>query len=168
MDYTSLFYWLVVADNARGMFLGGLIFFAVVFAVAFIWFLIANPDGHEEDNYQIRKRLQKWCWWSGPLFFLFCSLYVFTPSKRDALLIVAGGSTMNFLSNDDSAKEIPKELSSFLLVEIKNMAADAKVDLGIADQKQRFLEEAKKMSSDELLKRIKTDTTFAKIYLNQE
>ena len=105
--------------------------------------------------------------WSYPFAFLFWSLFIFTPSKKDALLIVAGGQTMNFLTTDKSAKQIPHELSTFIVTELKNMASEAKVDLNIKDQKEKILEEAKSMSAKELMDKMKVDTTFAKIVLDK-
>ena len=47
------------------------------------------------------------------------------------------------------------------------MAADAKVDLGIATQKDKILEQAKTMTASELMDRMKVDSNFAKIILNK-
>jgi uridylate kinase len=99
--------------------------------------------------------------------FLFWSLFIFTPSKKDALLIVAGGQTMNFLTTDSVAKQIPHELSNFVVTELKNMAAEAQVDLNIKDQKEKILEDAKNMSAKELVEKMKVDSTFAKVILDK-
>jgi hypothetical protein len=104
-------------------------------------------------------------WWSYPFMILFWGLYIFTPSKKDALLIVAGGQTLNFLTTDSSSKKIPHELSSFLLTEIKNMAESAEVDLNIASQKNKILQEAKNMTASELMEKMKADSNFTKIIL---
>ena len=65
-------------------------------------------------------------------------LHVLIPSKKDSLLIIAGGQTLNFLTTDKSSKQIPAELSGFVLTELKNMAKEAKVDLNIKDQKEKI------------------------------
>lgn len=162
MNYTSLFYWLTVADNARDMFKVGLILFTAIAIIATATNLIAR--GSDDD---VADTARPWIKWSYPFMFLFWSLFIFTPSKKDALLIVAGGQTMNFLTTDKSAKQIPHELSSFIVTELKNMASEAKVDLNIKDQKAKILEEAKNMSAKELMDRMKVDTTFAKIVLDK-
>ena len=110
---------------------------------------------------------RKWMWWSYPFMILFWSLYVFTPDKRDALLIVAGGTTMNFLTTDSTAKQIPHELTSFVVTELKNMAKNAEVDLNIGSQKDKILDEAKNMSATELMEKMKVDSNFAKIILDK-
>lgn len=166
MNYTSLFYWLTVADNARTLFIWGIVLFTIPSVIAIVSLFIMGVD--EEDlNSDARVLARKWAWRSVPFMFLFWSLFIFTPSKKDALLIVAGGQTMNFLTTDKSAKQIPHELSAFVVTELKNMAADAKVDLNIKDQKQKIIDEAKNMSAKELVEKMKVDTTFAKIVLDK-
>jgi len=163
MNYTTLFYWLTVADNARGLFGTGVVIFTAIAVIATVANILLRSSGDDDVATQARK----WIWWSYPFMFLFWSLFIFTPSKKDALLIVAGGQTMNFLTTDKSAKQIPHELSSFIVTELKNMAADAKVDLNIKDQKEKILDEAKNMTAKELMEKMKVDTTFAKIVLDK-
>ncbi len=170
MDYTKLFYWLTVADNAKTFFGWGAFIFTVIFIIATICngaMVASETEGESEYNSIGRKLARKWQFTSIWFMFLFWSLIIFTPSKRDALLIVAGGQTLNFLTTDETAKQIPHELSNFVLTELKNMASDAKIDLNIKDQKQKILDEAKKMSAEELLNKIQVDTTFANIILNK-
>lgn len=161
MNYTTLFYWLVVADNAKDFFRAGCWLFGAIAIIATVVNFIINSENSVDDD--ARSISRKWIMWSYPFFFLFMSLQVFTPSKKDALLIVAGGQTLNFLTTDKAAKQIPKELTSFVLIELKNIAKEAKVDLGISTQKEKILEEAKNMTSKELLNRIQEDSIFAKI-----
>jgi len=167
MNYTKLFYWLTIADNAKNFFTVFTSIFTIISLLSFLIFLIAR-DGDdascERDGWA--ERAKKWVWWATPFCILFWGLNVFTPSKKDALLIIAGGQTLNYLSNDSTAKAIPHELLELVASELRSMAADAKVDLGIQSQKEKLLEEAKKLTSQELIERMKVDTTLAKIILN--
>lgn len=163
MNYTEVFYWLTVADNARSMFKVGIIIFTAVAFISTAANFILRGDGDDQSADQARK----WMWWSYPFMFLFWSLFVFTPSKKDALLIVAGGQTMNFLTTDSTAKQIPHELSNFVVTELKSMAAEAQVDLNIKGQKEKILDEAKNMSAKELMEKMKVDSTFAKVVLEK-
>jgi hypothetical protein len=163
MNYTELFYWLTVADNARDMFKVGLVIFTGIVVISTAANIICRGNGDDDAAVQARK----WMWWSYPFMFLFWSLFIFTPSKKDALLIVAGGQTMNFLTTDKTAKQIPHELSNFVVTELKNMASEAKVDLNIKDQKQKILDEANNMSAKELVEKMKVDSTFAKVILDK-
>ncbi len=163
MNYTELFYWLTVADNARLLFKWGAGIFTFVALVSTAVNIICRLDN--EDNAASIAR--NWIKWSYPFMFLWWALLIFTPSKKDALLIVAGGQTMNFLTTDSTAKQIPHELSNFVVTELKNMASEAQVDLNIKDQKQKILDEAQNMSSKELVEKMKVDSTFAKVILEK-
>jgi hypothetical protein len=161
MNYTKLFYWLTVAENAKSMFVAFIWLFSTIAAIStFAYFL--NVD--DEDNQRMSR---KWMWWSYPFVVLFWCLHIFTPSKKDALLIVAGGQTLNFLTTDSTSKRIPHELTSFVVTELKNMAENAKVDLNIASQKEKILQEAKDMSASQLMEKMKLDSNFAKIVLDK-
>ena len=139
MNYVKLFYWLTVADNCKSFF----VFFIVIFAIMAIVSLIVLIAAAIDDNVDLAKLSRKWLWYSIPFLMFFWALNIFTPDKKDSLLIVAGGQTLNFLTTDSTSKQIPHELSAFVVSELKNMALDAKVDLGLNSQKEKILEEAK-------------------------
>jgi hypothetical protein len=162
MNWYKLFYWLTVADNAKTMFITFTVIFTLISGVATIAYF-ANMDIDVDEQ----KMSRKWMWWSYPFMILFWSLYIFTPNKKDALLIVAGGGTMEFLTTDSTAKQIPHELSSFVVTQLKSMGEEAKVELGIQSQKDKILDEAKSMTTQQLLDKMKIDTNFANIILNK-
>lgn len=171
MNYTKLFYWLSVADNAKTMFVVFIVIFTFISVISTAAYIFASHtdgyNGQTKNDEENQKMARKWMWWCYPFMILFWSLYVFTPSKKDALLIVAGGQTMNFLTTDSTAKQIPHDVLNFVSVELRNMATEAKVDLGIANQKDKILQEAKTLTSEQLLQKIQSDTTFAKIILDK-
>jgi hypothetical protein len=92
---------------------------------------------------------------------------VAVPTKKDAVMILVGGSVVEFMTTDSVARQIPSELLILARNEIQSAAAEAKVDLGIQSQKDKILQEAKNMSTTDLMDRMKVDSTFAKIILNQ-
>jgi len=161
MNWYKLFYWLTVADNAKSMFITFTVIFTLISGVATIAYFANMHDVDEQ------KMSRKWMWWSYPFMILFWSLYIFTPNKKDALLIVAGGGTMEFLTTDSTVKQIPHELSSFVVTQLKSMGEEAKVELGIQSQKDKILDEAKSMTTQQLLDKMKVDTNFANIILNK-
>lgn len=164
MSYTELFYWLTVADNARSFFGTFAIFFTFVFVTTQCVRIFSSMEGEESASFY--TKCNKWTWYSTPLMLLFLSLWIFTPNKRDALLIVAGGGTLDYLSNDSIAKQIPREMSTFVLTELKNMAKEAKVDLGIASEKDKLLEKAKNLSGSELIDLINKNPEYKDLILN--
>lgn len=164
MNYTSLFYWLTVADNAKIFFITFICIFTIISVISTIWFILDRDSNDWSENKNTNKA-RKWMWWSYPFMILFWSLFIFTPSKRDALLIVAGGQTMNFLSSDSTAKQIPHDVLNFVSVELQNMAEEAKMELGVYSQKEKILQEAKTLTTEQLMEKMKSDTTYANIIL---
>ena len=161
MNYTELFYWLTVADNVK-LFTG---IAAIVFGLYFIA-SVAAALGLFEQSWSTWQRSSKVIFTIFSLVFFFNSfIWLFTPNKKDALLIVAGGSTMNFLTTDSTAKQLPHELSSYLVTEIRNMAEETKVELSINDNKQKILEEAKQLTGEELIEKLQSDTILRNIIL---
>lgn len=123
----------------------------------------------DEEN---RKVIKHWMFWSYPFMLLFWFGIIFTPSKRDALLIVAGGGTMEFLSNDSTARQLSHDMLVFVQSELKSMAAEAKVEFleakgkaTIEEVRQKMRDEAKKMTTDQVLEKMKADTSFANTLL---
>ena len=161
MNYTELFYWLTVADNVK-LFTG---IAAIVFGLYFIA-SVAAALGLFEQSWSTWQRSSKVIFTIFSLVFFFNSfIWLFTPNKKDALLIVAGGSTMNFLTTDSTAKQLSHELSSYLVTEIRNMAEETKVELSINDNKQKILEEAKQLTGEELIEKLQSDTILRNIIL---
>ena len=166
MNYTKLFYWLTVADNAKTFFGWSAILFTLIFAIVTIVRFYVSIDSTIDADKDFYNKCNKWTWYSTPFMLLFLSLWIFTPNKRDALLIVAGGSTMNFLTQDSTAKQLPHELSSYLVTEIKNMAEETKLELNINDNKQKIINEAKQLTGEQLIEKLKSDTVLKNILIN--
>jgi hypothetical protein len=162
MNYQKLFYWMSVADQAKTFFM---IVAVIASIIGLVSFLIAL--GAFSEDYDDKAKARKWVFFSWPIWIIFWGLWIFTPDKKDALFIVAGGGAMNYLSQDSTAKQLPHELLEFTKVNLQNLAADAKVQLGIQSQKEKILDEAKNMTSAEILDRMKIDSNFAKIMLQK-
>ena len=175
MNYKQIFYWLKVADNAKTFFGWFVFIFTAIAVISVVVNLIArgtemSNDSCESEKTEARaaaKIARKWIMWSMPFMILFWSLYIFTPDRKDALLIVAGGGALDYLTQDSSAKQIPHEFSTFVLSELKNMAADTKVKLDLSTTKEKVLDAAKSMTKEEILDKMKIDSNFAKIVLNK-
>lgn len=186
MSWYQIFYWITRSDSIKGFFdtasdiftwLAVLSFIVVVIITAFAYATISENrlKSTEEENsnadYRAYTKLRKYFSY---IFYVTLGLslvtwfcYSLTPTKKEALLILAGGGTMNYLSTDSTAKQIPHEMTTFVVTELKSMAKDAEVDLGLSTQKDKILDEAKKMTTDQLLEKMKIDSNFAKIVLNK-
>jgi len=166
MNWYSIFYWLTVADSVKSVLY---VFGTLMAGFCVVCFLVfafsrdsddwtAAPGGSAE-------RAKKWLWWSLPFTMFLWIAWAALPTKRDSLLIIAGGGSLEFLTTDTIGKQLPGELSNFVLTELKSMSKEAQVELNISSQKDKVIESAKQMTSAELLEKIKNDSTFAKIIL---
>ena len=164
MNYTNVFYWLTVADNARDFFFIFMLIFTVISGIATLCYLVQKMDGYDEDD---AKSARKWVFWSYPFMIFFWSLFIFTPSKRDALLIIGGGQVVNFLTTDSTTRQIPHELSTFIVSELKTMANDAKLEFKSGETKERLLNEAKELTGEELINKLKENPELKDILLGE-
>jgi hypothetical protein len=186
MNWYSIFYWVTRADSVRTFFdvasdiftwMAIFAFIAMIGAAMHLMSQISDgnckTEEEEKTHPEVRsaKMLKRYI---SSIFYVTLVLslitwagYMFTPTKKETLLIIAGGGTMQFLTTDSAAKQIPHELSTFVVTELKSMAKEAQVDLGIASQKDKILEEAKNMTSQQLIERVKVDTNFAKIIMDR-
>lgn len=186
MNWYNIFYWITRSDSVKDFFDSTSNIFSWFAVLSFIILVIISSFAHsiisenniktqedEDNDPDVRgyKRLRRYFAYifyvSLGLSLITWSCYVFTPTKKEALLIMAAGGTMNYLTTDSTAKEIPHEMSTFVITELKTMAQEAKVDLGINSLKDRILDSAKNMSTVQLMERMKVDTNFAKIVLNK-
>jgi hypothetical protein len=186
MNWYSIFYWVSRADSVKTFFDVASDIFTWMVVLSFVAMILAafhlmteiskgnfKTEEEEKTDSDIRSAKMMKRYFSSIFYVtLFLSLitwagYMFIPTKKETLLIIAGGGTMQFLTTDSAAKQIPHELSTFVVTELKSMAKEAQVDLGIASQKDKILEEAKNMTSQQLIERVKVDTNFAKIILER-
>jgi hypothetical protein len=146
MNWYSIFYWVTRADSVRTFFDVASDIFTAMTVFSFIGLAITSiikhsiiasrglkSDEEEKVNPQARsyKLLRRYF---ATLFYTLLGLslinwagYMFTPTKKEMLLIIAGGGTMQFLTTDSVAKQIPHELSTFVVTELKSMAKEAQV-----------------------------------------
>lgn len=181
MNWYTIFYWVTVADNAITFF-GWM---AAIFTIFTIIFLIVRlttdtetVEVKSEKDYSYekfwysnttktsRKRVYRFAY-TFMLFSIFgWAGIVFTPSKKDCLLIIAGGSAATFLSTDSSAKQLPADVAKFLHMSLKketeDLGSEARQELGIETTKEKFLREAGKLTKEELIERFKNDSTLLK------
>lgn len=185
MNWYSIFYWLTVADSVKGFFdVTSTIFtwFAVLSFIALVIAKIGESYTVDDKNLEDEKAdvadptYRSWLKVANTSKhsfypFLFLALftwsgYVFTPSKKDCLLIVAGGAVGNFITSDSTARQLPGDVTKFLHMslkaEIANLSDEAKKELGVQTPKEKLIDKVKSLSKEQLLEYLKSDTTFVK------
>lgn len=98
----SEIYWITRLDAANGL----LVAFIAISAAVSVVFTILYFGGREEgwEIVPIIKRVIKT---SIPTFIISILLYVFTPTKEDMFLIYGVGGTVDYIKQNDKAKQLP-------------------------------------------------------------
>jgi len=165
MNWYLIFYLFSIVDNL-GTFFGWMVtIFTIITLVSWFVFIIykccANGFGDErkeetEENKQDLAIQRKWVKFSTVFFIIFWMFYIITPTKKDMLLIIAGGSVGEFVANDSSAQKLPADITRFLHAEIVKATAEIGEDDDDKKKEEKKsaiapeVERIKKMSKDEL------------------
>lgn len=160
MNWYKVFYWLTVADGVKGFFdTFSNIFttFAVLTLIVYIILIGCRLDKtggpiSEDDkkslNFWIR-RFGTFFWISAITSLFLWAGYVFTPTKKDALIIIAGGAVGNFITHDTSARQLPAEVMNMLRAKVSAEIRDANMSEVLGDT-------LKNKTKEELMEIIKT------------
>lgn len=155
MNWYSIFYWITVADGVKQFFDVSSNIFTVLSVISIFAFAISiggvsSSQVHKEASY-VDPDLPKWQTFKrmvsrAAIVFTILALvtwagYVFTPSKKDALIIVAGGAVGSFITQDSSAKQIPSEVMLLLRSKIKSEINEINNPFNIDTLKDKSKEE---------------------------
>jgi Ca2+/Na+ antiporter len=166
MNWYTIFYLFSIVDNL-GTFFGWMVFiFTAIALVSWIVFILykgyANgifDEGRTEETEEHKQNLaiqRKWVKFSTVFFVIFWLAYIATPTKKDMLLIIAGGAVGEFVATDSSAQKLPADITRFLHAEIVKATAEIGEDDGEDKKEEKKsvvapeVERIKKMSKEEL------------------
>lgn len=142
MNWYKIFYWITVADNVS-LILGVIsMCTALTFCVSAIGFVSASSSMSSDVHYERERDIKSWAVWvktwkriftmSLIVCPIFATLWAAVPTKKDALIIVAGGTVGNFITTDTTVRQIPAEVMVLLRdrirAEIKEVNADPVID----------------------------------------
>lgn len=182
INWYQIFYWLTVSDSVKKFFdttsnifswFAILSFVFMVVCKVFSAVQISEDELKNEEEEKVNPTYRAWVVvrkLATPVFYVFLTLsiltwvgYVFTPTKKDCLLIVTGGAVGNFLTKDSSAKALPADLTSYLHLSIQKEISELNSnDVALPSKKKTFLDKAKDLTKEELYEAIKNDTSFSK------
>jgi hypothetical protein len=185
MNWYSIFYLITRADDIKGFFDTASNLFTAFAVVSFIVWIFINfgkaatvsEEGlKSEEEQAVNSEYRSWVMGTkiiSKFFYLTLTLslicwagYVVTPTKKEALFIVAGGAVGNFLVSDTSAAQIPSDITTFLHLslkeEISELSMEAKKELGVMTPKEQLLDNVRSMGKEELIRFLESDTTLIK------
>lgn len=134
MNWYSIFYWISVADKVSEILGIASVLTLVTGIICCIgWFLSTNAvseNAHGGDETNQSLGYNEWMVWLRAwrlaaivsLFICFISsiMWAGLPSKKDALIIVAGGAVGTFITTDSTAKHLPAEAMTLLRAKIRS------------------------------------------------
>lgn len=125
MNWYSVFYWISVADNIK--FVSGLL--SIVLGIYFVIAAASALGLFDAESFS------EWTNGSKRVFYIFTTfffinflLWAFIPSKKEAIIIVAGGAVGNFIMSDSSTRQIPAEAMQLLREKIRSEIKEVSLD----------------------------------------
>lgn len=178
INYYNVFYFLTVSDGVKEVFDTFSNFFTFFTVVSLIAFAIAvgatieygsNKQGTDYKSALVWRKFLGRIYWMCQIICIITWLgYVLTPTKKDCMLIVAGGAVGNFITTDTSSRAIPADISKFLHLSLnkeiddlqKEVQTDIRKELGIETQKDKLIQQVEKLTKEQLIEYLKNDTTI--------
>jgi hypothetical protein len=187
VNWYSVFYWLTVSDglkhcldSASNCFL----FFTITSFIGLFILSFLRSDAiseertktEEEDNVnpEIRaftkliKPAKVFSYVFLVLTLITWSLWALVPTKKDFLIIIAGGAVGNFITSDSSSQKLPSDMTKYLHLylnkEIDNLGDDFKKQILIKTPtlKESFLDKAKNLTKEQIIEMLANDSTYLK------
>lgn len=113
-------YWITRLDMINGwLFAFGLIS-GIMMAVSAIMYIVFKSDNDEYSLGIIRSVLKP----STIVFFICLPLTILTPTKDEAMLIWGVGSTIDYVKNNETIKELPDKCVNALDAWVESLSDD--------------------------------------------
>ncbi|PRY33867.1 hypothetical protein CLV58_11916 [Spirosoma oryzae] len=144
MNLYWLFYLFSVADRLNTLFKALVIISTIGLVVLSLVLLFT--DDYSKYKSRGEGTLEGWfantLFWQRSLLFLcpiFWLLFIGTPTRKEAVLIVTGGYIGSFIQSDSNARALPADITRFLRVQIQQAAREAELGdlLGNATQAKK-------------------------------
>jgi len=127
MSNYAKIYWLTRLDSIQGAIVAVMVI-SILLAVTYYLIMLFNSGefGWDDDDFvKFKKR-----WGSkvkiAQIVGLMCMLFItFIPSKEDAIIIYAGGKTMDFVQSDSSVNKIPAATTKMIYDYLNNSIKEA-------------------------------------------
>ena len=115
MSNIALIYWLTRLSNISSFLLILGVISSIIIGFGFLGYSLSIIDCWNEDKitkYKIARKKFINKLWVPILLFIF---YILTPDTKEAMLIIAGGKTMDYVQLDTSLQKIPYKATELIL-----------------------------------------------------
>ncbi len=132
MSNIALIYWLTRLSNISNFFLTLGVISTIIIGIGILGYSIATlnyPTDEEEVLFRaIRKKFISRTW-IPILLFIF---HILTPNTKEAMLIIAGGKTLDYVQSDTSLQKIPYKATELILKKMDEYVDDAAKEQGLS------------------------------------
>lgn len=115
MSNIALIYWLTRLSSISDFFLTLGVISALLISGGVLGYSFAILDSYRDEEEirfrAIRKRFINKTWIPILLFIV----YILTPNTKEAMLIIAGGKTLDYVQSDTSLQKIPYKATEMIL-----------------------------------------------------
>jgi hypothetical protein len=114
MSNIVLIYWLTRLSSIQGLFATVAIISTTIISAGLLMYTIMMIDSYEDE---IKEFKQKRKWFVNRIWVV-CLLWIvsiLTPDTKEAMLIIAGGKTMDYVEQDTALKKIPYKATELIL-----------------------------------------------------
>ena len=132
MSNIALIYWLTRLSNISGFFLTLGVISAVIIGIGILGYSIAIVDCWNDDKiakYKVARKKFINEKWVPILLFIF---YVLTPTTKEAMLIIAGGKTLDYVQSDTSLQKIPYKATELILKKMDEYVDETTKEQGLS------------------------------------
>ena len=115
MSNIALIYWLTRLSNISSFLLILGVISTFIIGIGILGYSISIIDCYNDDRIAKYKAARKKYinkTWIPILLFIF---YILTPDTKEAMLIIAGGKTMDYVQSDTSLQKIPYKATELIL-----------------------------------------------------
>jgi len=114
MSNTALIYWLTRLSNISDFFLTLGVISAIIVGIGVLGYSIVLIESYGDDEIEYKQKRKMFFnkVWIPILFFVMCIL---TPNTKEAMLIIAGGKTLDYVQSDTSLQKIPYKATELIL-----------------------------------------------------
>lgn len=120
MSNIALIYWLTRLSSISDFFLTLGIISAAIISLGLIGYSVALMDWpSDEDEIKYKQKRKKFFnkIWVPILLFV---VYILTPNTKEAMLIIAGGKTLDYVQSDTSLQKIPYKATELILKKMED------------------------------------------------
>ena len=114
MSNMVLIYWLTRLSSIQGLFATAAIITSTFIAAGLLAYTVQLVDCYENEQKEIKQKRK----WFVNRIWIVCLLWVvtiLTPDTKEAMLIIAGGKTMDYVQQDTSLQKIPYKATELIL-----------------------------------------------------